>query len=41
MGVEKTDTEVLVSEVEPCPDPGRYYAGWAEGVLQVQGCGGG
>ena len=40
-GAEVTDTEVLVSEVAPCPDPGRQYAGWAGGVLQVQDGGGG
>ena len=42
-GAEMTDTEVPVSEVVPCPDPGRrwQYAGWAGRVLQVQDCGGG
>ena len=41
MGAEETDTEVPISEMAPRPDPGRQYVGWAGGVLQVQGDGGG
>ena len=41
MGAEETDTEVLISEVAPCPDPGRQYVGRAGGVLQVCDDGGG
>ena len=39
-GAEMTDTVVPVSEVAPRPDPGRQYAGWAGGGLQVRDCGG-
>ena len=32
--------EVPISEVAPCPDPGRQYVSWAGGLLQVQDGGG-
>ena len=41
MGAEMTDTEVPVSEVAPCPDPGRQYVGWVNGRWQVRWSGGG
>ena len=38
------DMEVPVSEVAPCPDPGRqysqWYVGWVDGQWQVRDCGG-
>ena len=36
-----TDTEVPVSEVAPCPDPGWQYVGWVNSRWQVQWSGGG
>ena len=35
MGVEMADTEVPVSEVAPCPDPGRQYVSWVDRGWQV------
>ena len=35
MGAEMTNTEVLVSEVAPRPDPGRQYASWVNRRWQV------
>ena len=40
-GAGDTDTEVLISESVPHPDPGWQYASWAGGVLQVHDGGGG
>ena len=36
-----SDTEVPVSKLAPCPDPGRQYVGWVDGRWQVRWGGGG
>ena len=40
MGAEETNTEVLISEVAPHPDPGWQYVGWAGRMLQLHDGGG-